>query len=55
VAEGKELVAVCRVGTRASVLYFVGRYLGLPTRLYDGSMNDWSRRGLPIVTGPGPR
>ncbi|MBL8986346.1 MAG: sulfurtransferase [Gemmatimonadetes bacterium] len=55
VGEGKELIAVCRVGTRASVLYFAGRYLGVPTRLYDGSMNDWSRRGLPIATGPGPR
>jgi thiosulfate/3-mercaptopyruvate sulfurtransferase len=55
VEEGTELVAVCRVGTRASVLYFVGRYLGLTTRLYDGSMNDWSRRGLPIVAGPASR
>ena len=49
---GKELVSYCRVGTRASALYFVGRLLGYPVRLYDGSMNDWaSRKELPVV-GP---
>jgi len=49
---GTELVALCRTGTRASLLYFIGRYLGYPTRLYDGSMNEWSRLpDLPIATG----
>ena len=49
---GKELITYCRVGTRASALYFVGRLLGYPVRLYDGSMNDWaSRKELPVV-GP---
>ena len=51
---GKELVSYCRVGTRASALYFVGRLLGYPVRLYDGSMNDWAaRKELPVV-GPKP-
>jgi thiosulfate/3-mercaptopyruvate sulfurtransferase len=51
-APGHELVTYCRVGTRASALYFVGRMLGYPVRLYDGSMNDWaSRKELPVV-GP---
>jgi len=54
-SDGHQVVSVCRVGSRASLLYFVGRYLGFSTRMYDGSMNDWSRRGLPIVTGAAPR
>lgn len=49
---GKELVTYCRVGSRASVLYFVGRLLGYQVRLYDGSMNEWAGRPeLPMATG----
>lgn len=57
VAPGQTVVTYCRVGTRASMLYFVSRYLGHATRLYDGSMQEWS--GLderyPVVRGPAPR
>jgi thiosulfate/3-mercaptopyruvate sulfurtransferase len=38
-----EVVAYCGVGLRASFLYFVSRYLGYRTRLYDGSLAEWSR------------
>lgn len=49
---GRELVTYCRVGSRASVLYFVGRLLGYQVRLYDGSMNEWAGRPeLPMATG----
>jgi thiosulfate/3-mercaptopyruvate sulfurtransferase len=39
---------------QSSFLYFVSRYLGYETRLYDGSFLDWSRRSeLPVETGGG--
>jgi thiosulfate/3-mercaptopyruvate sulfurtransferase len=48
VAPGDTLVTYCWVGARASVTYLLGRYLGHPTRMYDGSYQDWQRRGLPV-------
>lgn len=53
-APGKEIVTYCRVGTRASALYFVARLLGYPVRIYDGSMNEWAGiPALPVVkSGP---
>jgi thiosulfate/3-mercaptopyruvate sulfurtransferase len=48
-AAGKPVVAYCMVGMRASVVYFVSRHLGLDAKLYDGSIVDWSRKGLPTV------
>jgi thiosulfate/3-mercaptopyruvate sulfurtransferase len=48
---GKPVVPYCMVGMRASVVYFVARHLGYDARLYDGSIVDWSRRKLPVVTG----
>lgn len=44
-AQGSTVVAYCRTGVQGSFLYFVSRYLGYDTRLYDGSFVDWSRRG----------
>ena len=50
IAPGKEIVTYCRVGTRASAIYFVARLLGYPVRIYDGSMNEWaSLTALPVV------
>jgi thiosulfate/3-mercaptopyruvate sulfurtransferase len=53
-APGKEIVTYCRVGSRATVLYFAARLLGYPVRLYDGSMNDWASRAERAVVGPKP-
>ena len=42
---GSTVVVYCRTGVQASMLYFVSRYLGYETKMYDGSFVDWSRRG----------
>jgi thiosulfate/3-mercaptopyruvate sulfurtransferase len=38
-----EIVAYCFIGQTASVVYFTARLLGYPVKLYDGSMQEWSR------------
>jgi thiosulfate/3-mercaptopyruvate sulfurtransferase len=48
---GKPVVSYCMVGMRASVVYLVARHLGYNVKLYDGSMIDWSRKKLPVVSG----
>ena len=48
------VVTYCYVGYRASVTYMVARALGYPTKLYDGSYEDWLRRRLPVVSGASP-
>lgn len=43
------VVSYCRTGMQASFAYFVARYLGYDTRMYDASFLDWSRRAeLPV-------
>jgi len=42
---GSTVVTYCRTGVQASWDYFVARYLGYQTRMYDASYLDWSRRG----------
>ncbi|HEU0053249.1 MAG TPA: rhodanese-like domain-containing protein, partial [Longimicrobium sp.] len=44
-ARGSTVVVYCRTGVQASYLYFVSRYLGYDTKMYDASFIDWSRRG----------
>jgi thiosulfate/3-mercaptopyruvate sulfurtransferase len=46
---GDRVVSYCHVGQQASVVYFVARYLGYDARMYDGSMDEWSRHDdLPL-------
>ncbi|MBL7851869.1 MAG: sulfurtransferase [Cyclobacteriaceae bacterium] len=39
----KELVAYCFIGQTASVVYMAGRILGYNMKVYDGSIQEWSR------------
>lgn len=46
---GDTVVTYCRTGMQASFTYFVARYLGYDTRMYDASYMEWSRRPeLPV-------
>jgi thiosulfate/3-mercaptopyruvate sulfurtransferase len=42
-SKDKELVAYCFIGQTASVVYMAGRLLGYNMKLYDGSLQEWSR------------
>jgi thiosulfate/3-mercaptopyruvate sulfurtransferase len=45
----QEVVTYCFIGQTASVVYLAGRILGYDMKLYDGSMQEWSRvDGLPM-------
>ena len=43
VKPGDQVVSYCYVGQRATVVYFVARYLGYDARLYDGSWEEWNK------------
>ena len=45
------VVSYCTVGMRASHMYFVSRLLGLPAKIYVGSMADWTRNANNPVVG----
>ena len=42
--KNKEIVAYCFIGQTACVVYMAGRLLGYRMKLYDGSLQEWSRR-----------
>lgn len=47
----KEIITYCFIGQSASVVYLAGRVLGYDVKLYDGSMQEWSRiENLPMET-----
>ncbi|HCM77821.1 MAG TPA: hypothetical protein DIS90_15665 [Cytophagales bacterium] len=49
--KNNEIVMYCFIGQTASVVYLAGRVLGYPMKLYDGSMEEWSRISeLPVET-----
>jgi thiosulfate/3-mercaptopyruvate sulfurtransferase len=44
-----EIVTYCFIGQTASVVYMAGRFLGYNMKVYDGSMQEWSRlENLPM-------
>jgi thiosulfate/3-mercaptopyruvate sulfurtransferase len=48
VKSGDTVIGYCHVGQQATAMLFAARSLGHPIMLYDGSYEDWARRGLPI-------
>jgi thiosulfate/3-mercaptopyruvate sulfurtransferase len=42
------IIAYCHIGQQATVVVFAAQTLGYNVKLYDGSMQDWKLRGLPI-------
>jgi len=45
----RKVVTYCRSGMQSSYDYFVAKYLGYDTAMYDGSFYEWSRHALPVV------
>lgn len=54
VQPGDTVAAYCHIGQQATMVLFSARLLGHPIRLYDGSMNDWETRKLPLVNATKP-
>ena len=47
------VVGYCHIGQQATAMLFAARLLGHPVRLYDGSMQEWSRRSDLPIEAPG--
>lgn len=50
IQRGQKVVSYCRTGMRASMVYFVAKYLGHPAAMYDGSVVEWVEKGNDLVT-----
>lgn len=48
VKPGDHVIAYCHIGIQATAVVFAARTLGIDAQLYDGSFQDWSKRGLPV-------
>jgi thiosulfate/3-mercaptopyruvate sulfurtransferase len=48
VKPGDTVVTYCHIGQQATATLFAARLAGHPVLLYDGSFEDWSKRGLPV-------
>ena len=51
---GDTVVVYCHIGQQATATALAARTLGHRVLLYDGSFEDWSRRELPVESGPKP-
>lgn len=48
VEPGDTVIAYCHIGQQATSTLFGARALGFNVKLYDGSMDEWSLRKLPV-------
>lgn len=48
VAPGDAVITYCHTGQQASSTLLAARVLGLDAKLYDGSMDEWSLKKLPV-------
>ncbi len=48
VKPGDTVIAYCHIGQQATATIFAARLTGHPVLLYDGSFEDWAKRGLPV-------
>jgi thiosulfate/3-mercaptopyruvate sulfurtransferase len=46
---GDTIIGYCHIGQQATAMLYAARSLGYKVVLYDGSFEDWSRRGLPVT------
>jgi len=54
VKPGDHVIAYCQVGGQSSAVVFAARTVGIEPQLYDGSFQDWSKRGLAVETSTAP-
>jgi thiosulfate/3-mercaptopyruvate sulfurtransferase len=54
VEKGDRVIAYCHIGAQATAVVFAARTLGIDAVLYDGSFQDWARRGLPVESPLAP-
>lgn len=53
VKPGDTIVGYCHIGQQATAMLFGARTLGYKVLLYDGSFEDWARKGWPVEVPPG--
>jgi thiosulfate/3-mercaptopyruvate sulfurtransferase len=51
---GDHVIAYCHIGRKAGSIIFAARTLGMDVTLYDGSIEDWTQRHLPVDTSASP-
>lgn len=51
----KKAITYCEVGLQASYVYFLARYLGIDSAMYDGSYREWSEAKQPEIRGDSPQ
>ena len=55
VKQGNRVISYCHIGQQATLVYFVAKYLGYESQVYDGSFEEWSgRKDLPLVNPAAP-